>query len=689
MPFLTDQFVIADGIRYVICLWITIGLPGLGWAPVLAPAYPQSQHRRLRPAWQIGWILVTGYLLHLVVVCLLAVAGLVSLTYLLVASCLLSLVGARLQTRNGNRRPAWDRKRRSFLYVCGVLVVWAGLVFSAPGRSANVVGGWDPGMYVNFGIKIVRTGGMEPLAPEVYQRMGQEGRDYFSRGDDDYHEVLPAVPIDLESGELKHYFFPLTPLAAAATIEQGGLRSGLRMNLFLAGMVGVALVLFLIMAGDGPVLIVGSIVALGGAPVFFYLTHLPTTEMLQCFLVIMSCIFLVRLDERGRTGICLGGVFLLAMLNRVSFLPFGAILLLSAIGVDLVTSDRRYRLGQLAPAGAALAAGWAIHMVCFPETMVRLAHIMPALYITTGVVFLLTVMLVVLPARLRVMLQNKRTCQVLRIAAALLVLVSAVGLLVYLLAPDCRENPLRMAGRLLPFLGRGVVIAGMLGLFVYTFSRRSSRELSIVLTALGVISALTLYRSLIAGIFPWASRRYLMYTVPLLVLATGYLLDGLWRMERWRPWGRWLAIVAAVATLAGGLPHSVHAALRTEYRGVPHVIERIAAEIHADDVVVVDSPKWGTPLLLMYGKKVLNGKQIWSRRDAAHTAEGLTILRVLAESGMRIRFLTTTTHGFETEASMDWESEPFHYWELIHSRRGDGFVTAEKARTFRLYTVRP
>ena len=122
----------------------------------------------------------------------------------------------------------------------------------------------------------------------------------------------------------------------------------------------------------------------------------------------------------------------------------------------------------------------------------------------------------------------------------------------------------------------------------------------------------------------------------------------------------------------------------------------IAEQVQPDDIVIVDTPTWGMPLKLIYGKEVLNGKHMWRRKDADQMRVGLDALRRLHRSGRSIRFLTSTrTLGLDiypvpvAPVTLDWQSEESVLEEINHSPRADDFEVREKRNVFRLFTWHP
>ena len=154
-----------------------------------------------------------------------------------------------------------------------------------PQRGEWVLGGWDPGIYVNQGVSLephrqpaVRAGSL--FSPDL-----ATVKSPCSRG----RRIPTWKPIPLSpwigAPGLQPFFFPGTPSLIALLYRCGGLRAATRVNDFagiLAALVFAAAALGLMRRGPGAFFALAALVA---QPLWLYHAHFPTSEMLQLLLL--------------------------------------------------------------------------------------------------------------------------------------------------------------------------------------------------------------------------------------------------------------------------------------------------------------------------------------------------------------------------------------------------------------------
>jgi hypothetical protein len=250
---------------------------------------------------------------------------------------------------------------------------------------------------------------------------------------------------------------------------------------------------------------------------------------------------------------------------------------------------------------------------------------------------------------------------------------------------------------LLPYLGWPVAVGAVFGGGCLVWRRRDvSRDLLGFVVFLVLVSAMLTIRKFVAPIYPWATRRYLPYAVLVFPVLCAWALACLWSAGRaWQGVGRVAAVMALVGLVAGNARRSWHAWSRTEYDGVSEVMAEVASRVGDEDVLVVDHAWWGTPLLLVYDRRVLSGQHIYERKPAQRRPVAMRAFRRLHAGGHRVRFLTCTHDGLRIyrmpfkEARLDWESEAVRFRELVHAGRASDYVLRERDFKFRLYTWAP
>ena len=246
--------------------------------------------------------------------------------------------------------------------------------------------------------------------------------------------------------------------------------------------------------------------------------------------------------------------------------------------------------------------------------------------------------------------------------------------------------------------GLAWLLAGVGGGMALAADRAATTQrLRLVALALGGGLVAVLLHGGIAAIYPWALRRPMVLWVPFMALAQGY--GAGWILEKWgaRRWGWAVAGTLLLgAALWTGARISRMASRVGDYRGMSAWLDEVAEHIQADDLVVADDPRWGTPLLLAAGRDVVNGKLLWHLPHDLQRAELLAMLqRLQDERHGRVLWLTSTPAGldiypFEVGPVVPlFEHRRFVYPTVIHSSRGNHFATRENEHEFSLYRWQP
>ena len=196
----------------------------------------------------------------------------------------------------------------------------------------------------------------------------------------------------------------------------------------------------------------------------------------------------------------------------------------------------------------------------------------------------------------------------------------------------------------------------------------------------------------VAGIYPWALRRYLVFWLPLATIAIVYLLQTM--IARCHTRARLLVGMVVVSAMAGSAALGARAAARVgDYRGIKSALDAVVALCAEDDIVVADDARWGTPLLLLYGLDAIDGSRLWSARTPDARAAWLDALEALqAETGRRVVWLTSVPEGLGIYEGVVGSTSPplleeeFAYRTVIHSAGADHFACRDHTRTVRLFT---
>jgi hypothetical protein len=559
----------------------------------------------------------------------------------------------------GGVTAGWLRHRRTLLrhagYSLPVAVIFALFVTVAvlvPSRGEWILGGWDPGVYVNEGVALERTGTLHPPDPFFSSFLTAEEQKVFTRTGHGRTERFPGVVVDAGRGAFTFEFFRLMPSMIALACRSGGLNAAVRINTILGGL-ALLLLASALWRGSGGVHALSAAAILAFQPIWLYHTHIPVSEMLHLVLLLGAALLLGarRNGLLGERLLQIGGV-------------------LAAAWVD-------FRIAPSCP------AGW---------------NSFPPLFEIFGVCAAAALAADRLPAVRRlgplvsgVSDRARWAAGGLAVAAVFLTLAFAVDHLPVRTDPD---NLFRLAS----FAGWPVLFAAAAGGLLFFCSRdNASAETKAFALFLGAVGSLLLVENWIFDVYPWATRRNLPYAIPAASLLSAYLPARLWeKRDGPGPAGKCAALLLLAFLCLALTPKSRDALLKVEYDGASTVLLQVAQETGPEDILVVDDPRWGTPLALIHGKQVLNGKHFWRRGSRREMHLGLRALRRAVAEGRTVRFLTTTVsqglaiYPVPVEPVVRaWERGPFTLEEIVHSRRATNFTTREKTFFFRLYTWRP
>lgn len=559
-----------------------------------------------------------------------------------------------------------------------LLLIW-------PGRGAWLVGGWDPGLYVNEGAAAARTGTFQLPPIPFYQQLGSEVMTTLTAPARGYRELFPGLPIDVDSGVVSLQFPRLTSVAFGVMGLLGGAEAGWRTPLLLAAAAWLLWVALWAARLRSRVALAAAALVLGAQPVFLYHAHTPSSELLELLLV--GGLLLARASDaspRARAG---WSALLLAAAsaNRTSFVLFGALWLVLVAWAEVARLDRRRAVGEHLLLAASLAAGALSHHLVTPVAVIKLAHILPRIEIVSAALIGLAALIDVGSAFAAMRIRCARWT-----APGLRLLLGAGLLALLILTLRAGGEAAGHALALGPYLGWPLLVLAGLGVLVYAVRGREVEALVPLVWCLA-ITLVVLDHPHVAELQPWATKRYLAFTVPLLAWGVGLLLEAAATLPR----GRWLAWSAAGLAFLLHLPLGRAAWRATSYDGLPTALKAVAERLYGANGVVADHFAWATPLALTWGVPVVNGEVLWRAPKAEATRLAWRTLADRAANGQRILILTSTRAGASLwgpgapALDLVWTSGPITYRETRHHRETRGFSTREKEREFRIYQLLP
>ncbi|HOW96857.1 MAG TPA: hypothetical protein P5567_06850 [Kiritimatiellia bacterium] len=650
------------------------------WPPDGEPSGPLA--RRLILTAQAA---LTGLLVSLVVVITLAAFGCYTETNEWMALAAATLTGLLAGEASGRFRLAGTL--RALLPGAAALLVAFAVLMGLPRRGEWVLGGWDPGIYVCQGVSLSQGGSFHPDPDRFFAQLRVHELGLFTRPQHTYLEAHPVVPLDPARRSLEPFFFPGTPSLIAVLYRCGGLRAATRVNDFaglLATLAFGAAALALFRRG-APAWF--SVLALLAQPAWLFHTHFPTSEMLQLALLSGMALLLARRSLSLGAAVLFGILLFMAEVNRLSFLPFGMLLVFLLAANELEESTPRHTLARIIQV-CALGGGTLFLFFTNLATIERLHQAIPPLFASSLV---LVVLMLLFDSG-----AFPRSARALVFRLQKMALGLGLGLVVALLAvaacapgwlPDSLSWSLRGAAR---FMGAGWIGLAALGaLFILRTDSPMLHTWCLFLLGGWLASLLN---PEIARLLPWAARRNLEYGVPLVALLASGLPGFLWG----RGGAPALRRITAVAILAVPLAAHGRAAATawsaTEHDGLTEVLAGAAERTRPDDIIVADHFRWGTPLRFLFDRTVINGELYLDTRRFSRMQDALQVLARLAAKGHRIRFLVSTERGLDvfpvvpSPTRLDWESSEWQDREVVQSPRARAVEVKQKPRRLRLYT---
>ncbi len=634
-------------------------LPGAAWSWVLRP------HSRVEAA---ALSLALGLCAMLLPLILLAEAGCFSAAAVAIWATLVTLAGAFA----GRLRGARDAAPGGIVLLAGVAIL-----LSLPQRGEWLAGGWDPGVNMNQGLLLARTGAVEQPPDPLRAAALQQAPGAFARESFGFVEAFPGVPADPQTGALRPYFYRATPTLVALLDTVAGRAAALRVNQ-VAGWIACLLfagALAVCAATMRAHLVIPGVLLFALQPLFLAHVSVPASEMLELAVICATGLLLARRNDCP-SALLLAAVLTLGALNRVSFLFHQALLLILLVCGEARDANRSAVAIRHLAVACSLTAGLAWYTWVSPESLQKLRHLQPALHglAAASVAAALAVDGALLHRRSGAPAWTRWS-----LAAVPLIFAARESLR--------HEAWLQFAGNLpvwIAYAGPLLLAVAAAGLLLA--ARRLPLTLWLCWLATALVAAL-IHRHA-AELYPWATKRWMPWTVPLLATGAAALVHAACATRR--PWSRWFGIGLALALCAATLPSTLRAWRSTEYNGSAAALDRLAATLRPDDLVISDHFLWGTPLALAHGFTVLNAEPLLAGQGNPDPAPA-----VLRRTGRRV-VLVTSTKG----ALRDWPlpfanavplADPIAFTtrERIQHRSQRGFSTRERTFVLQAHAWEP
>jgi hypothetical protein len=592
---------------------------------------------------RVFWAVVLSVALSCAVTVALAAIGQYRFRTLLlvdvaVSAAIAALGRGRLLFRGEAPRPGWTALAPAALIAVGI---WS---YFPP--SEYIIGGRDPGVYMNQGIRIAQQGSLvihDPLVsaiPATYRDLFFPPRDEGVFTSDRF---LGFFVLDFDKGEVGGQFPQLFPASVAIGYGLDGLTGARRTPGFWA-LLGLLAVYVAGARFVGPLAAAAGTGLLAIHVLQVWFARCPNAELPMQAVVFAAMLAFTRADTDRDDFFWPVAAILLALLL---FLRLDAALVIAAVaGAALlsVIQGRRIPGRFVLPfAGGVALAGWYVAAVTAPYA----GFLAGVVRDDPGFAALLGLATALIVASLAAAARWTRTDLLERwLPAAIVLAVFVAAAYAYflrrpagLLAPhDALALRAFTAYYLTPY-GLAAALLGFALLVRRTFW--SSPAFFLTITAFALVF---FYKIRIVPEHFWMGRRFLAVFLPGALLCVGAAaLWPLWRSQdaaatraAWPP--RRMQVVWLAAGLCFVLLLGRHFAIASEalqghveYRGVISHLERLAAHFGTEDLVLVESRAasdlhvLAVPLAYVYGRNVLVLRA--SRPDPARIAEFLAWAR--------------------------------------------------------------
>lgn len=611
----------------------------VGWLPgavlLRLPWLDRDRRARLDAEERAFWAIVLSVGVSLAIALALASVHRYSLRHLIVADLGVAILGAaaargRLLFGTAARPVTWTA------LVPLALILLAAWRFSPP--SEYIIGGKDPGVYMNEGIQIAQRGGLvirDPIVaavppfarPLFFPPWGQTAYDSL--------RFMGFFVIDLDEGTVIGQFPHLFPASIAIGYGIDGL-TGARRTVAFWAIFGVLAVYFtsVRLIGRPAAAAAAGLLTLNVIEVWF--AKYPNSEVVMQALLFAALLAFARAQVDGdRFFAPLGG----ALLGLLLFLRFDAVLAIAGVAGGLVLGlfhGQRIRLSFVAAltvVGACAAFYLLGPMRPYADRPITFLTTLPR-WEAVSLCAAGAAALAALLWRSRVTTSSERVTR-----WAPLAIAGGLWLLAFyalVIRHQAGKLAIHDAEALRTFTNFYVTVPALLAALVglTLAARRWFWKAPALLITLIVFACFFFYKIRIVPEHFWMARRFLPVILPgVLLLASAAALEGMHRPRSAAGLGRALVRVLFIGLLAFQYARASRPiAGYVEYAGLIPRLEHLAGSIGNDDLVVAEGRDAQTdihvmalPLAYIYARNVLVLHS--PRPDKAMFAEFLTWAR--------------------------------------------------------------
>jgi hypothetical protein len=578
-------------LRLLFSLIVVAYLPGA--LLLRAPVADRDRRAALDAEERVFWAVVLSVAWSSLVVLALAALRRYSVARLITVDLGVAIVLIAAFRQHLRYGPAARRVTRSALLPLASLALGGWLFFPA---FPHVIGGKDPGTYVNEGVQIAQRGSLV-VRDEVVSSLPRQVRDLFfpRHPSDQYYgtRFMGFFVQDPDRGTVVGQFPQLFPAWIAVGYDLDGLRGGLAATP-VAALLGLLAVYFAgaRLVGRGSAFLGTALLALNVATIWF--AREPNSEVAAQVLIFAGALAYARAQVDGDRFFAPVAALLFGLLP---FARIDGVVALVALGVAMVLQLfdlRRPRAAFLLPLAGLAVAAWAYWSALMSGYLQRIIVLVTnprpvqIALLSAGAVTLVALVYASRAARSR----------------ALVRAIVRPGLIVAVVAAAIYAYFFRMpGGRLADYDARSLeaftwyfpplaLAAAVAGFSLVTW--RSFWRAPVLLVTLAAYAFFVFYKIQIVPVHFWAARRFVPVILPGASLMAGAAIAALvtvWPLA-WRRWriaslvaASAIVVFVAVPMLRAEVPLRDH----VEYAGMLSRMEELAKRFGERDLVVVES----------------------------------------------------------------------------------------------------
>jgi len=674
-------------IKFFVLFLISTLVPGAFWSW----AFPKE----IKSVWQKSIIAIfIGFIFSLSWNFLLNTFFLNSLTINVLGCFVFAIIGYNAGKKRGCF--ASNELGNTLFFGLRICIIFAIVFVSFNLNSKWVIGGWDPGVYTNQGLNIANNSGfVKPVGFADANLTSDELRMISKTPDEmlspssgeEYRELLPGVRIDCETGDVSDLFFRNFPNFIAMLTHWGSVDFGFKANVF-AGLMFVLIFFVLCYKRFGFFYSVAFCFMLFLHSLFLYHIKLPTTEVLQ-----MTLFFGFVLLNSWRTNLFISVfsalTFFCAVTNRASFIAFGSLYLFFVCLAKTTTDEsKKDRLIFLVLTSLGLICGYIYDIIYSSNTISKISYVLDKLLLVALVSIIGSIIVTAFSSffkkylmKLISVFENRRNGY---ITASILMLITVLIMFFVYNKSDYLAHQIRM---LVSYFGVLPLLFAFAGIFFMLFDPKVSIYAKGTVIFLILVSVVTFSNQYVANLYPWAVRRYVTYSLPLLIQSSIYFPYILWRSKK-----VFLRVLSVIFILAICLPQAksaVRVLIHSEYRGIMTRLDQLDNELDENALILVDDHRFATPLMYIYGHKVMDNTLLVSKVcDEKSAKRYYDLLKKMYDNGCSVYFLKTKyladgpIFPFDMELSNIWHSAEFETTEVVHGEN-------QKVFEYRYFAIEP